>query len=322
MLIAVLSGGPSSEYEVSLKSGEMVREGLDINRYEPVSVRIDKSGVWEISPEDIRKNMNCAFIAMHGTYGEDGTVQRILESHRIPYTGSDSLASAIGMNKFLSSRLFKDAGLSVPDTVLVAKNEWRSSLDAVVLKAEYNLGYPMVVKPNNQGSSVDVFIVKNRWELKDAVTHTLSFYKETLVQKFVSGREFTCGVLDHGWADSAFPLAPIEIIPQSSPFFDYKAKYETGGSLEITPPENVSSADMRRIRDAAVLAHRLINASGVSRTDMIMDSDGRLFVLEINTIPGLTRESLIPKGAGASGISFSRLLDMIVRAAIARHKLG
>lgn len=318
--IAVLSGGPSSEHEVSLKSGEMVKDGLDKERYEPIPVRIFKNGTWELDARDIRKNAAGVFIAMHGTYGEDGTVQSILETHGIPYTGSDSYASALGMNKFLSLRLFRDGGLSVPATILLTQREWRKDFHAIEKRVIQEIGFPLVVKPNNQGSSVGVHIVRKKEELREALAHTLGFYREVLAQEFIEGREFTCGVLDHGWTESAFPLLPTEIVPRASEFFDYKAKYEEGGSMEITPPENLSSHDVKNIRGSALSAHILIGASGFSRTDMIMDKKGTVYVLEINTIPGLTKESLIPKEAAASGMSFAKLLDTIVDSGFTRWR--
>ncbi len=319
--IAVISGGPSSEYEVSIKSGQKVADGLDKEIYEPIPVRVDRSGIWEIEPKEIRDSALCSFIAMHGTYGEDGTVQSICEQHNMPYTGSDSLASALGMNKFLSLRLFRDAGLTVPATLLVAQKEWIRDSSSVLTKAEHNIGYPLVVKPNDQGSSVGVYIVKDKNELHNALSNTLGFYRNVLVQEFISGREFTCGVMDHGWHGSAFPLLPTEIIPRVSAFFDYKAKYNDGGSFEVTPPENLSGQNIKKIRDIALSAHNVLGASGFSRTDIIMDKHGKMFVLEINTIPGLTEESLIPKEASAIGMSFSRFLETIIKAGMTRYHI-
>ncbi len=318
--IAILSGGPSSEHEVSLKSGEMVKEGLDKERYEPIPVRIHKDGTWELEPKDVQKNAAGVFVAMHGTYGEDGTVQSILEAQGIPYTGSDSFASALGMNKFISLRLFRDGGLSVPASILLTQREWKKDAATLERRVAHHIGFPLVIKPNNQGSSVGVHIVKRKEDLREAFAHTLGFYREVLAQEFIEGREFTCGVLDHGWSGSAFPLLPTEIVPRVSDFFDYKAKYEEGGSLEITPPENLTAQEMKKVRNAALHAHFLIGASGFSRTDMIMDKKGTVYVLEINTIPGLTKESLIPKAAAASGMSFSDLLDTIVHAGFTRWR--
>lgn len=320
--IAVLLGGPSSEHEVSLKSGEMVMGGLDKNAYDPERIYISRSGEWEREPADIKKNNECVFIALHGTYGEDGTVQRILDERSIAYTGSGALASAIGMNKFLSLRLFQDHGLHAPRTLLIHKIEWKEQHNSEYQNIFHHLSFPIVVKPNNQGSSVGVHIVRNKEELINAFWDVFHISKEALAQQFIEGREITCGVLDHGFPESAFPLLPTEIeglaplIPRVGRFFDYQAKYDKGGSLEITPPRRVSEHIIQKIQKTALMTHEIIGAKGFSRTDMILDAKGTIFVLEINTIPGLTNESLVPKAALAMGITFPKLLDIIVGAAI------
>ena len=316
--IAVLSGGPSSEHDVSLKSGQMVLDALK-KTYETTNVFIDRAGKWNIHPADLKFFADYAFIALHGSYGEDGSVQRELEDHHIPYTGSDSLASALGMNKFLSLRLFRDAGLRIPHTLLFMRSAWCNDSKRIIQKTLHYLHFPLVVKPNREGSSVGVSIVKNKEELAEAFGNCFSFSRDVLTEEFIKGREFTCGVLDHGWGESAYALLPTEIIPRVSHFFDYRAKYEIGGSFEVTPPVGLSRTIMREIRDTAVRAHRLIGASGFSRTDFILDENGKLHTIEINTIPGLTGESLLPKAASAGNISFSELIEKIIHAALFRY---
>jgi D-alanine-D-alanine ligase len=319
LCIAVLMGGPSSEHEVSLKSGEMVFTHVDRSKYEPVRVVIQKNGEWTIPPEEIKKFSDCAFIAMHGTYGEDGTVQGILELHKIPYTGSDSLSSALGMNKFLSLQVFREGGLRTAPSLLIHRLEWRTSPTDILKKIKQHIGLPVVVKPNNQGSSFGVSIVKNEKKLEEALRDAFDFSREVITEKFIEGREITCGVLDHGWSESAFPLLPTEIIPRGGTFFDYKAKYEKNGSYEITPPQNIAPQMIEKLRRAALTAHKLIGARGISRTDMILDKKGDIYVLEINTIPGLTEESLIPKAAMVHGIEFPKLLSIIIDSALHKH---
>lgn len=314
--LAVLFGGPSSEHEVSIKSGRAVIDSADKETYEAEGVFISRSGEWEKAPADIKKDSDCVFVALHGTYGEDGTVQRVLDDYGIAYTGSDALASAIGMNKFLSLRLFQDSGLNVPRTLLIHKNEWEKHHTSEYRHIFHHLSFPIVVKPNNQGSSVGVSIVRDKSELERALKEAFHFSKEIIAQEFISGREVTCGVLDHGFPESAFPLLPTEIVPKVSHFFDYRAKYESGGSLEITPPRGLSEHVIQKIRKTALAAHEIIGARGFSRTDMMLDAEGVLFVLEINTIPGLTSGSLIPKAALAMGITFTKLVDIIVNAAL------
>lgn len=313
--MAVLSGGPSHEHEVSLRSGKKVLNGFSPERYEAFPVVISKECKWAIPHNELKNHSDVAFIAMHGTYGEDGTVQSILNDAQIRYTGSSAATSALAMNKYLTGQVLKRAGFSVPVSFLVSKLSWRKGISDILRTAMHYVDFPCVVKPNNLGSSVGVTIARNSDELKSAFDHVFSFTREALVQRFIPGREFTCGVLDHGWTESAFPLLPTEIIPVASHFFDYNSKYEPGASEEITParlPQHLT----RAVQQAALGAHRFIGARGFSRTDMIIDKHGEVYVLEINTIPGLTEGSLLPKAALASGIQFSELLNIVVSSAL------
>jgi D-alanine-D-alanine ligase len=314
--VAVLKGGPSHEHEVSLKSAENVSRYLNSERYDHRHILISKGGEWEVPLAELDRCADVAFIAMHGAYGEDGGVQLDLESVGIPYTGSNAATSALAMNKFLTLRLFHDAGLTVPFSLLVSAHEWETKPDSVMDQVRYYVHFPAVVKPNADGSSVGVHIVRDRDELVHALLNVLSFSREALIQTFIHGREMTCGVLDRGYEGSAFPLLPTEIVPKVSGFFDYRAKYEVGGSSEVTPPANLSSAYRELIQRTAVRAHQLVGARGFSRTDMILAPSGEVFVLEINTIPGLTETSLIPQAAAASGISFPEFLDLIIDASL------
>ena len=313
--VAILKGGPSSEHEVSLKSAAQVKKHLDSAHYDADEVLISKGGEWEISPENLAHAADLAFIALHGTYGEDGTVQSILDAVGMPYTGSDAMSSALAMNKFATGRLFHDAGILTPRTLLITKREFDKDSDGVFRGIRYHLPYPLVIKPNAEGSSVGVYVVHDRDELIPALIGAFALTKEVLAQHFVEGREVTCGVLDQGFAESAFALPPTEIVPAVSHFFDYRAKYEPGGSEEITPAR-FSEPYLAEIRRTALAAHRLVGARGISRTDFIMGRDGKLYTLEVNTIPGLTEQSLVPKAAAAAGIPFPKLLDIVIGAAI------
>lgn len=313
--VAVLMGGPSSEHEVSLKSGEMVAKNLNPEHYDVRTVLITKGGDWEIPVQSLKTFTDVAFIALHGPYGEDGTVQDLLEQEGIPYTGTGPLGSALAMNKFLSQRLFREAGLNTPLTFLVTENDWKNKPLSVLNLIHHYLGYPLVVKPNNQGSSVGVTIVKDGNDIPGAFHEAFHLSKEALIQEYISGREVTCGVLDNGLAGSEFALLPTEIIPKVSKFFDYRAKYDSGGSEEITPPKEMADHTIRAIQKIAQIIHRLLGCRGFSRTDMILDKHGRISVLEVNTIPGLTPESLLPKAAIASGISFPVLVSKVTNSA-------
>jgi D-alanine-D-alanine ligase len=316
--VAVLMGGPSSEHDVSLKSGENVLKQIDRNDYDSFGVRITREGEWEIQPGDLRHEADVAFIALHGTYGEDGTIQSILDAVNLPYTGSHALPSALAMNKYLTLRLLQENGFVIPHSFLISRSDWNRNPFKIFDQIKNYIGYPMVVKPNANGSSVGVHIVGSRGELVGALESIFEFSREALAQNLIVGRELTCGVLDHGWPDSAFPLMPTEIIPKVSPFFDYRAKYEPGGSEEITPAR-LPQPFVDSIRRTATNVHKAVGASGFSRTDFMLDRNGRAYVLEINTIPGLTTQSLIPKAAEATGIGFPDLIDRIITAALNKY---
>lgn len=312
--VAVLMGGPSHEHEVSLKSGEQVLKHLP-GHYEPLRVLIGKTGEWEIPAKKLKHYADVAFIALHGPYGEDGTVQEILENERIPYTGSGSKESALAMNKFLTTRLLKEAGITVPLTILVTKSDWQNEPLMVVKRIKHYFGYPIVVKPNNDGSSFGVTIARKEDDLTPAFNEAFNVSREALVQEFIKGRELTCGVVDRGVAGTEFALLPTEIVPKVSHFFDYKAKYEEGGSDEITPPSNLPEHLVKQVQKIALQAHRLLGCRGFSRTDFILDKKGEPHFLEVNTIPGITAQSLFPKAVVASGISFSDFLDRLIHTA-------
>lgn len=314
-------GGPSSEYEVSLKSGEKVFGGLDSDKYEIKKVLIDKEGNWEKEPKELAKNFDVAFIAMHGTYGEDGTVQSILEEVGLTYTGSDSLSSALAMNKYISGSIFKNIGFHFPHSFLIHRVEWGriKTKESWPDWVRHYIGLPTVVKPNNQGSSVGIKIAKYEKDAEEAIGEVFKISRDALIQSYIKGREITCGVLDHGWPDTAYPLLPTEIIPKTSSFFDYHAKYAPDASLIVTPPPGMSDDMIRKIQKVALQSHKALNCRGLSRTDMILNEKGDLYVLEVNTIPGLTDTSLLPKAAAASGLPFHKFLDEVVDSALRRR---
>lgn len=315
--VSVLMGGPSHEHEVSLRSGKKVAKHLHKEKYDVRPILISKEGHWEYEPHILANDTDVAFIALHGAYGEDGTVQLMLDAAGIPYTGSSAPVSALAMNKFLSGELFRRRGLAIPLSFLVGKKEWKSERDLVFARMKHYLSFPFVVKPNNSGSSIGVHIVRNWDEFMAAMYDVFSISDNAVVQTYIQGTEVTCGVLDYGWPGSEYALMPTEILPASSDFFDYGAKYDAEGSKEITPARFQDHV-LRAIQRVALEAHRAIGASGFSRTDMIVDSRGTIFVLEINTIPGLTEESLLPKAAEVSGISYQELLDRIITAALGK----
>ena len=295
--VVVLAGGPSSEHEVSLKTAGNVIEKLDKKKYDAEQIIISKKGKWPIPPNRLAADI--VFIAMHGAYGEDGTVQSILEKINVPYTGSDAVASRLGMHKRKSSELFASYGLLAPESFNISRCE-----------------FPVVVKPADGGSSVGVRVVETSDQLQEAIAEASKYSREILAQEYIVGREMTCGVLDDGLGN-VIALPPTEIIPVARKFFDYQAKYIAGASREVTPPD-LPEKTIKTIQEIALKAHKIIGCSGMSRTDMIIKDleQSKIYVLEINTIPGLTETSLLPQQALAAGISFSELLDRIIEAAL------
>jgi D-alanine-D-alanine ligase len=309
--IAVLMGGPSAEYEVSLKTGQNVMENLDRKKYIPKKIVISKEGRWPISPKEIKKKFDVVFNAMHGEYGEDGQVQKILDKYKIRYTGSGVKASELGMDKEKSYKIFRKAGLKVPDfKVINIGPEFNFKLD---------VKYPVVVKPNDRGSSKGVTIVEKFQDLIHALNIAAQFSPMVMLQEYIRGREFSCGVLEINGKAKALP--PTEIRPVHGKFFDYEAKYTSGKSQEITPPKLPKDV-IKKIQQVALKAHQAIKASGYSRTDMIMEAKSEkrktenIYVLEINTLPGMTETSILPQEAKVDGIDFPRLLDLIIESAL------
>lgn len=235
---------------------------------------------------------------MHGEYGEDGTIQKLLESMGIPFTGSNAKASRLGMDKTAAARAFKKAGLNIPPTVNLGK-----------IKT-----FPIVIKPADRGSSVGVSIVKNHSELEHAIAEAKKYSPNIVAQQFISGREFTCGVLEMNKRPVALP--PTEIVVKRGVFFDFDAKYTPNATEEVTPPKNLPATKIKALQHAALKAHKAIHARGISRTDIIMDKTGKIYVLEINTIPGMTETSLVPQEARAYGLTTGELLDNIIQAAL------
>lgn len=298
--IALLSGGISSEREVSLNSGRQVWEALDKDKYD--ILRYDpKTDLPKLVADAAR--IDAALIILHGPYGEDGTVQGLLDLLDIPYQGSGVLGSAVAMNKLVAKRLFQQAGLPIPDFILARRGRHTDPGET-----ERRLGMPLVVKPVVGGSSVGITIVRSPHELDVALEAAYAHDDSVLIETCIQGTEITGGVIGND-ALEALPL--IEIIPDSSrPFFDYEAKYTAGVAQEICPAR-IDAELTARAQRLAVEAHRVLFCRGYSRTDMMLR--GReIFILETNTIPGMTATSLLPRAARAAGMSFSRLLDRLI----------
>ncbi|MEK7203702.1 MAG: D-alanine--D-alanine ligase [Patescibacteria group bacterium] len=311
--VGVIMGGPSSEHEVSLASGESILKNLDSRLFEPVKIKILRDGkVWVkgryAKLEKAVKNIDICFLATHGEFGEDGRLQAILESYDVPYTGSGVLASALAMNKAKSRQLFSVNGLKTPKTLLVRESEnFQSQLKFFINKL---IKLPVVVKPCSRGSSVGVSIIKNKRLLKKAIQNAFKYDPEVLIEEYIDGREFTCGVIEKkvNGSSQVMALPVTEIIPNSEyNFFNYEAKYKSGASQEIVPAQ-ISEVFSREIQRAAVKAHQVLDCKDYSRSDFLIKK-GKVYILELNTLPGLTENSLIPKALKAASWSMKRFLS-------------
>lgn len=302
MKIAVLCGGASSEREVSLRSGEQVAQALARRGHEVVKLDVDR-GVW---PALSQGGFDCAFIALHGQLGEDGTVQGMCELLRMPYTGSGVLSSALCLDKAMANRVMESAGLAVPPW---QDHDVRQGIPAeLVDRLVAGLGLPLVVKPTRQGSTVGLTIAADAEQVADGLTLAARFDYRVLVQRFVAGTEVTVGVL----ATPEVQVLPTLEIVSENPVYDYDAKYTAGKSHHIIPariPEEARRASAR----AAELAFRALRCEGFARVDLIVDRAGVPWVLEANTVPGMTELSLFPDAARAAGISFEDLCERLVQ---------
>jgi D-alanine-D-alanine ligase len=314
--VAVLRGGPSNEYEVSLKTGKSVLNNLP-DKYISTDVLIDKKGIWHIdgvpaTPTKVFQANDVIFNAMHGEYGEDGKVQQLLDQFGVKYTGSKALGSALGMNKILAKEIFVKNKIKTPVYKVVKKGEDLSEISNKLFKS---FPMPAIVKPHGSGSSVGVAIAKNISELELALENSFKYSDNAVVEEFISGREGTCGVVEDFRGEKIYSLLPIEIIkPISSGFFDYNAKYN-GQSQEICPG-NFSVKEKKVMQEMAVKAHEALGLRHYSRSDFIIHPKRGVYILEINTLPGLTSESLLPKSLKAVGCNLSTFLDHIITLAL------
>ncbi|MBP1763082.1 MAG: D-alanine--D-alanine ligase [Firmicutes bacterium] len=303
--IGVLMGGPSAEREVSLNTGRAILQGLQEKGYQAVGIDLDPPRFFEQMKE---AGIDIVFNAIHGIFGEDGRIQGALELLGIPYTGSGVLASAMAMDKGISKRLFVSAGVPTPKSQIYEKTAFREGLAGEVA-AEF--GVPVVVKPVAQGSSIGVFIVDKAADLAAAMQDAWTYSDQILIEEFIKGRELTVAVL----ADETVRTLPIiEIVPCSGRY-DYHSKY-TKGATEYIVPASLGEAAALAAQQAAIGACRVLGCRGVARVDIILDQQERPYVLEVNTIPGMTATSLVPKAAAAVGISFPDLCEQILRMAV------
>jgi D-alanine-D-alanine ligase len=296
--VAVLHGGLSTERDVSLRTGKACADALASKGYDVLLVDVDR----ELAARLREAKVDVAFNALHGRWGEDGCVQGLLEAMAIPYTGSGVLASAMGMDKVVAKAMFKALGLAVIDYRV-----FPAPRAAAIGPADLPFGIPCVVKPSGEGSSVGVHLVKDAAKLAEACRDAATFKGDVIVERYVKGSEVNVAVLE-GKA-----LGAIEIVPANE-FYDYAAKY-TAGTTQYFYPARIPEEHRARVMAAAEVAHRGLGCAGVTRVDFIVAPDGTPYILEINTLPGMTGTSLVPKIAAGLGIAFPDLCERILESA-------
>lgn len=344
--VGILFGGRSAEHEVSLRSAKNVYEALDKEKYDPVLIGIDKRGKWlledrsrfllengntkqEEKGESVAlvpqsdgaitnferpsagEKIDVVFPVLHGTFGEDGTVQGLLKLANIPFVGAGVLGSAVGMDKDVAKRILRDAGIPIAKFKTFREKD-EISFDAV----SDDLGMPVFVKPANLGSSVGVSKVRDKEEFDRAVREAFAYDRKILIEEYIKGREIECAVLGN---ENPVASLPGEVVPKRE-FYSYEAKYidEDGAALEI--PAKLPEETVRRVQDMAVRAFKALECEGMARVDFFLKENGDLFVNEINTIPGFTSISMYPKLWEVSGISYSELVDRLIMLAIERFE--
>jgi D-alanine-D-alanine ligase len=294
MRIGVLDGGLSSERDVSLRSGGAVTKALREASYDVVEIDVGK----DLPARLVAEKVQVAFIGLHGRYGEDGCIQGLLESMFIPYTGSGVLASSVGMEKVFTKQVFVSNGIPTPAHAAFTTAEQ-------ALKAKLPFDYPVVVKPSREGSSVGITIAKGREQYEAAVHEAAKYPGLILVEQFIKGAEVQGAVLD----DEA--LGVIEIVPARE-FYDYQAKYGPNSGTQYIFPARLDAATYEKVNEVCLAAHKALDCSGATRSDAIVTPDGGVYLLELNTLPGMTATSLLPKIAAGRGISFTQLCERLL----------
>ncbi|GAB4442822.1 MAG: D-alanine--D-alanine ligase [bacterium] len=292
MKIGVIYGGISREREISIKTGEAIIKALVELGYDVLPLLVEDDLVERV----LRSHIDIAFIALHGKYGEDGTVQGLLELLKIPYTGSSALSSALAMDKIMTKKVWCYEGIKTPLFQVIKHKDDKRNID-----------FPLVVKPPKEGSTIGISIVKDEEEYMKAVEEAFSLDKELLVEEYIKGKELTVAVFN----EEVF--TPIEISPKKG-FYDYFSKYTKGETEYIIPPRIESNAT-KEIMDIAKKAYDTLNCSGAARVDFILSENGVPYALEINTIPGMTETSLLPKACAYHGIGFKELVEKILKSA-------
>jgi D-alanine-D-alanine ligase len=313
--VGVLRGGPSPEYDVSLKTGNVILNNLP-EEYEPIDIFISKDGAWyekglQKDPHKILKSLDAAVNALHGAYGEDGNVQRLLEELGVPFTGSGSFSSALGMNKILAKEAFRGAGLKTPHHMIVemVSVHGEASMGKTIKKIHESMIFPLIVKPANSGSSLGVNFVERMDRIKDALEDSFRYSPKLLVEEYISGKEATCGVIEGFRGESLYHLLPVEIL--GSPLLSYESKYKNMES-RYRVPGNFSEKEKKEIKEAAALAHQALGLRHYSRSDFIIHPRRGLFILEVNTLPEITHRSSFVKSLESAGGNVREFLSHLL----------
>lgn len=307
----MLEGGAPHNLAAVMDHGKLVAASADPAGPKLIPLHRALSGKPQATPQ-----LDVIFPILHGTFGEDGTVQGLLELAGIPYVGAGVLASATGMDKDVMKRLFRDAGLPVVKWTLVLRTEWEARPAAVRKSIEKEIGYPAFVKPANLGSSVGISKVRRRAEMGPAIALAAEYDRKILVEKAIDAREIECAVLGNDQPEAS---VPGEVVPVNE-FYDYDAKYVREGS-ELIIPAKLSASKTREVRALALRAFKAIDGAGMGRVDFLLDrKTGKLWVNEINTIPGFTSISMYPKLWEASGLPYPRLIDRLIELALERQQ--
>lgn len=304
--VALLAGGKSGERAVSLSSGKSVEQALKKAGFQVVALDpADKNDLETL----VTESFDVAFLALHGKGGEDGTIQGFLETVGIPYTGSGVWSSATAVNKITSKFFYREAHIPTPQSIRIFSPH-TSSKDII-----FQVGLPCVVKAATEGSALGVYICNSEQDVTDAVEKVFTVDSSAFVETFIKGSEFTVGVLG---TDNPEALPVIKIIPVHE-FYDYESKYAEGGSQHICPAP-LSDEETKQAQDLALKAHQVLGCQGVSRTDLIQDENGKFWVLETNTLPGMTATSLLPDAAKVKGISFEQLCSTMIFEALDKNQ--
>ncbi len=305
--IGVLLGGRSAEREVSLRTGEAIYQALQATGYDAVKIDVDKN----IAENLKNQNIDLAFIALHGKYGEDGTIQGLLEMLDIPYTGSKVLASAIAINKIATKKILLYEGLPTPKFFTITRNEYSNEAAGNISAKIISMGLPVVIKAPTQGSTIGISFLHHQDEISGAIEQAFQYDPTILVEKMVDGIEVTASILGNETPE----VLPLIEIFSTTGVYDYTAKYTVGLSNHIIPPRLPDSVQ-QTIKDLAYKTYLAIGCRGLSRVDFMVDQNGQPYILEINTIPGMTETSLFPDAARAAGIDFETLVAKVVELAM------